>query len=549
LKSVDVSTLASSIILTVTCLISLVARLLFPEVIPIVEDMTIIFYLILAVTIIALLRNLLGLTTYGVFGPAIVSLGLTRIGDAVVGLIILLIILLVGLVVRLLLEPLRVQMTHRMAIVVITVASTMGIIKYVGFRLGNDPLTYASFLPILISSWIVERFSRHRKENGWKIALTRLTYTFIAIFVTFYLISDRRITDYFIHTPETWIVPVAINLLFGSCVRIRLSEFFRFKEIGRSGRWPFVLTMNVRNREIIEKYNPREKYNKTLKLESKNLLNAVGIPVPRTIAVFDGYRDLKNLENILSKIPSETGFVIKPNNSSGGSGIMIVNKKNGSFLESDGKELSYRDIRSHIEQILDGEYSRGWDPDQAYLEEILYPHPVLEKLAYSGLPDIRLIVFKGIPIMGMIRLPTKKSEGKANLHQGAIGAGIDLTTGKIKNAVVAYEKKPIIYHPDTHVKIVGCKIPFWSQILKLAVKSQRVSGLGYVGVDITIDREKGPVVMEINKRPGMEIQNANREPLLKRIRAVEEILKNNDDISVEDGIRLGLSLEENNWEK
>lgn len=151
--------------------------------------------------------------------------------------------------------------------------------------------------------------------------------------------------------------------------------------------------------------------------------------------------------------------------------------------------------------------------------------------------------------MAMTRLPTRKSDGKANLHQGAVGAGIDLTTGRIKSAVVAHQKNPITHHPDTGVELIGQQIPFWSEILYLAVKAQSQTGLGYVGVDIVIDKSKGPLVMEVNKRPGLEIQNANREPLLKKLQAVENFLANqNETESSVEGCIMAMRLLESQLE-
>jgi len=543
---------SSLIILGAACSISVFARLMFPEILPVLGAMRIIFYLILAVTIIAILRNVVGLITYGVFGPAIISLGLTRIGDIYWGLIAFFAILGIGIIARFILEPLKLQMTHRMAIVVIVVASAMGFLIFIGSSTENVPLTYADFLPILISSWIAERFMRDRGESGWKVSFQRLAYTLIAVLASFLLISEPAIMNYFIYTPEMWILAVAFNILIGAKVRVRFSELFRFRKMVKSnpdgGGYSQVLTVNLRNRDYIEKYNPRKLYSKISKLGVKETFQKAGIPVPKTLATFENFSDLKNLEKILASAPKEKGFVIKPNNSFGGRGILVIKRRDGlTFEKADGKYLTLSDIRDNLEAAIDGEYSGRWLPDKAFIEELLIAHPELAKLSYRGLPDIRVIVFRGVPIMAMARLPTKKSGGKANLHQGAIGAGIDLTTGRIINAVVAHQKNPITHHPDTSVKLIEQQIPFWDEILSMAVKAQRQTELGYVGVDVVIDKHKGPLVMEVNKRPGLEIQNANRKPLLERLQAVEMFLANKGDISVEEGTRTMRLLESRNW--
>jgi hypothetical protein len=139
--------------------------------------------------------------------------------------------------------------------------------------------------------------------------------------------------------------------------------------------------------------------------------------------------------------------------------------------------------------------------------------------------------------MAMLRLPTKESGGKANLQQGAIGTGIDMTTGVTTTAV--FRKNRIIeYIPGTRLLLSGIKIPHWKDILALAVRAQTVSGLGFLGADIAIDRDKGPVFLELNARPGLSIQIANLDGLLGRLRRVEDLKIK----TVEKGVAVGMNL-------
>ena len=102
-----------------------------------------------------------------------------------------------------------------------------------------------------------------------------------------------------------------------------------------------------------------------------------------------------------------------------------------------------------------------------------------------GVPDIRLIVYKGVPVMGMLRLPTSESEGRANLHQGAIGAGIDLATGSTLTAV--WHNSIVAQHPDTLAEVSGVQIPHFDRMLEIAAGCNDMTGLGYVGVDLVLD--------------------------------------------------------------
>jgi alpha-L-glutamate ligase-like protein len=146
---------------------------------------------------------------------------------------------------------------------------------------------------------------------------------------------------------------------------------------------------------------------------------------------------------------------------------------------------------------------------------------VFKEISYQGVPDIRTIVFKGIPVMSMLRLPTQQSDGKANLHQGAIGVGIDLALGTTKHAV--WHEQIVSHHPDTGHCITDIKIPFWEKILLLSSSCQALVNLDYIGVDIVLDANLGPLVLEMNARPGLSIQIANNQGLLPALRSIENL--------------------------
>lgn len=530
----------------------LFARMIYPEILPTLDVLTIVFYLMIAVTLIAVVRNLIGLITYGVFGPAIISIGLNRIESLYWGLLAIFVVLCVGILLRFALEPLKLQMSHRLAIVVTAVSFTIGALMLIAEKTGNVALSFVDFLPILISSWIVERFVKDELESGIKISLGRLANTIFAVLISFLLLRVESIVEFFIYTPEMWILPVAVNLLLGSWVRIRLTERLRFGRIARQSNggkdYSRVLTIAKRNRDFIEKYNPRQVLQDIMKLSIKEALQKASVPVPKLLATFSSMEDVRNLREIISKLPKEGGFAVKPDNGFQGKGILVIRRwDEQGFEKSDGTRISPHELGRHIEATLDGEFSGRWLPDKAFLEELVNAHQDMARLSPYGLPDIRVISFRGVPVMAMTRLPTKKSGGKANLHQGAVGAGVNIASGRIESAILAHHRKPIRVHPDTGIELIGQTIPFWQKILELAARSQQASGLGFAGVDIVISEARGPMVMEVNKRPGLEIQNANRRPLLRRLRVVEAALDEGVDLKTSEGIELMKRLASSNW--
>jgi alpha-L-glutamate ligase-like protein len=141
-------------------------------------------------------------------------------------------------------------------------------------------------------------------------------------------------------------------------------------------------------------------------------------------------------------------------------------------------------------------------------------------VSYLGVPDIRVIVYRGVPIMAMLRLPTRSSQGKANLHQGAVGAGLAMSTGKTTFGVCG--GKVCDEHPDTGNPICNLQVPHWDRLLELAARSYDLTGLGYQGVDLVLDHEKGPLLLELNARPGLAIQLANRAGIMSRVWVVDK---------------------------
>ena len=294
-----------------------------------------------------------------------------------------------------------------------------------------------------------------------------------------------------------------------------------------------LLGMNARNLDYIRPYN-RKKAKKLAddKILSKRVLKKAGIPVPRLLAKIRTVDELENFDWF--SLPNT--FALKPNRGYGGGGILVVYGKKKSFkcispdgeettpepiwIKSDGSKVTVSDLKSHILNILDGAFSLANMPDIAFFEERLTLLKLFKPYAYKGIPDIRVIVFNRIPVMAMLRLPTKESGGKANLQQGGIGVGIDLATGVTTTAVLG-KGKIIDYVPGTRMLLSGIRIPYWKDILLLAVQAQEVSGMGFLGADVAIDRERGPVFLEINARPGLSIQVANLSGLKERLERIK----------------------------
>jgi len=279
-----------------------------------------------------------------------------------------------------------------------------------------------------------------------------------------------------------------------------------------------VMGMNQRNFSYIGKYNDRALYpNVDDKLKTKSLALEYDIAVPHLLGVVRFQHDVKNVFDILKK---HNGFCIKPAKGSGGKGILVILKTNqNGYQTSCGKIVSKDALVHHISNILAGLFSLGGAADVAVIEELIEFDPVFDGLSHEGVPDIRLIVFKGYPVMAMLRLATHASDGKANLHQGAVGVGIDIATGRARQAVQF--DRPIKVHPDTNKCLTDIEIDDWPQLLQLGAACFEMSGLAYLGADVVLDRRRGALVLELNARPGLAIQVANGIGILPRLKLIE----------------------------
>jgi alpha-L-glutamate ligase-like protein len=277
-----------------------------------------------------------------------------------------------------------------------------------------------------------------------------------------------------------------------------------------------LLGMNERN-FFIAHYNQRKLYPLVDdKLKTKILAEQHGLAVARLYGVVREQHEVEELDKLLDTLES---FVIKPSRGSGGKGIKVIVARRGeAFVKSSGEEVSRLDITRHVSNILSGLYSLGGKPDVAMIEALVAMDPQFEGLSYEGIPDIRIIVFCGYPVMSMMRLATHASDGKANLHQGAVGVGLDLATGRALFAV--QYNRPLELHPDTGLPLNTLAIPHWHELMVLASSCYEITGLGYLGADIVIDQHRGPLIMELNARPGLSIQIANNTGLSPRIRRI-----------------------------
>jgi alpha-L-glutamate ligase-like protein len=297
------------------------------------------------------------------------------------------------------------------------------------------------------------------------------------------------------------------------------------------------LGLNRRNQEYFLRFNrPRLVGLVDHKMKTKEALEAHGLPVPQTYGRYQRQRDLGAL---LADVRERSDFVLKPACGVGGEGVVVVvGRRRKGFVKAGGDVLEVSDLIAHAADIIAGAFSISQFHDEALLEYRLRPERELRPYSSGGIPDVRLVVAHGIPVMAMLRLPTRASDGRANLHVGGVGVGIDLATGCAVHAI--WNGRPIVDHPDTQQSLRDIRVSHWKEILLLGTRSFEAIPLGYFGIDVVVDEDLGPVILELNARPGLQVQLANHRglrPVLAEIgnRAL-------DVLTAEERVFLGLEV-------
>ena len=266
-----------------------------------------------------------------------------------------------------------------------------------------------------------------------------------------------------------------------------------------------VMGMNQRNVELIYPHNQKKYYHLADdKILTKSILEEHDIACAKTYAIIER---ISEIEDVWHQVRAYKKIAIKPANGRGGGGIKILKKNKDGIWLSGGKPLEEPSLFKHFADIIMGVYSLG-GADRVLIEYCIEPHVFFHKIYPAGVPDFRVILLKQQPLLSMLRVPTDRSDGKANLHQGGLGIGIDMEKGILMMAYDGYHYHEV--HPDVNSQIKRKVIPLWEEILTLAIQTAKAFPLDYLGVDIVLDQELGPLIMEINVRPGLGIQLVNQ---------------------------------------
>ncbi|WP_435364053.1 sugar-transfer associated ATP-grasp domain-containing protein [Haloarchaeobius sp. DYHT-AS-18] len=516
-------------------------------VVPIAESLTFAFQLMLAGTVIAILRNEAGVSTFGVFGPVILAFAWLEVG-AGWGFLLLAYVFIVTATARSALSGLDIGTPHRVASLLVIASVAVFVLQTVGQLQSIPPFHTVLLFPIILSTWYAERFIGSVAETGWAPATRRLSFTLLAIVVAFLVAGYDPLVQAVVRTPEAWAGLVAVNVFLGAGTDIRVGEYVRFRVLRDTlaEKRGDVLTMRVRNRDFISRYNPGALMDSYDKARMKQFLHGLDIPTPETFLIVDGPSTVADLRDLLEE---QSHFVIKPIDGSGGKNVLVVrgrNETDGRFVTNRGS-LTADEIVSHARAICNGGTADYGAKSKALVEALVTPEGLLGDRVNSGVPDLRVITLHGYPVMAMVRLPTEESKGTANIHTGAVAVAVHIASGEASGGYQQTRDTFVTEHPDTGASL-SFSIPEWERVLTTASRAAIASGFGYTGVDIVFDAANGPMVLEVNRRPGLGIQNANMAGLVGRLRFVEAQGEISQFTSASERVRNAITWSKNGWE-
>lgn len=296
----------------------------------------------------------------------------------------------------------------------------------------------------------------------------------------------------------------------------------------------WLLWQNARNLKYIKGFNSKmARKLADSKLKTKEFLWSRWVPVPKTLAILKRHEQI----TIDAVEALEPPFVIKPNNGFGWKWIFVIDSRDasGNFVLNTGEVYSVEQIKIHLLNILDWFFSLSGSRDTVLIEKKIIITKEVQTLGTFGLPDIRIIVFNMVPVMAMLRIPTKESWWKANIHGWACAAWIDIWTGKLTYLT---QHNKIVKSVPWIWDVRGTVLPDWDKMLEMSVRVQKETSIGYLGCDIVMDDKEWPLLLEMNIRPWISIQIANMARLKDRLERVEWIYIN----SVEKWVRLWRDL-------
>lgn len=175
------------------------------------------------------IRNVIGIRTFGTFMPMLIALAMTNTGLRW-GTAFLIVIIGFALLSRLWIQRLYLLFAARIAFILTLIVMLMAAVLMVGDRLGF-PASGVEAFPFVIMTMIVERISVALEEEGLRNTVNRILSTLSAIYLTYAVIRAPVLQSFFLVYPEMLLVILGLLVAVGRYTGYRVIELIRFREL------------------------------------------------------------------------------------------------------------------------------------------------------------------------------------------------------------------------------------------------------------------------------------------------------------------------------
>ena len=181
----------------------------------------------LAILMVVLMRNVIGVSTMGTFTPMLLAMSLVKTG-LVSGVVCFSIMIFLGLLMRAVVARLNLLLVPRISFVVIFVILLIQVLTVIGYRADYHIISSAIFFPIIITAWIIERASITWEEEGAKNTIKEIFNTVLTALITYVVVSNEYVRHVMFAFNEFNIVIMFVVMLLGTYTGYRLTELMRF---------------------------------------------------------------------------------------------------------------------------------------------------------------------------------------------------------------------------------------------------------------------------------------------------------------------------------
>ena len=180
--------------------------------------------------IMLILRNLVGVITFGTFMPVLIALAF-RETELIAGVSLFVIVVGTGLLVRFYLERLRLLLVPRLTAVLILVVLLMALVSVISNRLGLEVGLSVALFPMVIMAMTIERMSVAWEERGAGTAMKEGVGSLVVAALAYLVMSWDRLEHLVFVFPETLLLLFAAALVIGRYSGYRLTELLRFRAL------------------------------------------------------------------------------------------------------------------------------------------------------------------------------------------------------------------------------------------------------------------------------------------------------------------------------